>query len=171
MPEILLETVHGSRLYGTFEADSDFDTYRVVLKGKNYQKVEDRDDTTQINLKTFLGQVATGVPQALEALWSPHAKINVYWQPLFDSLKPPYYPTLATFYRAIQNFTGRGSDVRPPTPKLRLHAIRLAKERSDFQMYGKFSPVVNPKLVLAWKIAAERSSTTDAALARYGMFG
>ena len=72
-----LRTIHGSHLYGTNHAGSDVDWYEIWLTGKNNQAVVNGVDTTKVNLETFVRLIDKGVPQAIEALFSPYSVYNV----------------------------------------------------------------------------------------------
>ena len=150
MPTTLLNTVHGSRLYGLSRSDSDHDTYRVVLEpGHTSQRVSGHDDTTVVSLNDYVRQVSVGVPQALEALWSPYAHVREEWKPYFASLRPGYWATLIRYDRTIKNFR---SDPRGHSVKRSKHAMRLALNRAEFERTGRFNPVLTPDQItlLRW---------------------
>lgn len=139
--DILLSTVHGSHLYGTNRPGSDLDLYQVVRQGKTRQKFCGRVDLTVISLDNFISFVDRGVPQALEALWSPQARIKEDWVPFFASLRPPYYQTIKTFERVIRHFENSANQTR----KDRVHVRRLEMELEDFKRFGHFNPTVSPE--------------------------
>ena len=137
--DILLSTVHGSHLYGTNHPGSDLDFYQVVRQGKTCQKFVGKEDLTFVSLDTFLSFIDRGVPQALEALWSPQARIKEEWESFFASLRPPYYQTIKVFERVIRHFDMRDNQTR----KDRVHVRRLRMELEDFKEFGRFNPTLS----------------------------
>lgn len=152
MSETILQTVHGSHLYGLAHPGSDLDTYRVVLGGnKKYARQTKRgdDDCMVISLDRFLAQVAVGVPQALEALFSPFAQINMDWAPFLLGLRPGLIKTQMRYRRTIINFgfhrggrTGSAAE-RIDERKLRRHAVRLTLNLGTFLERGVFNPALS----------------------------
>ena len=91
----LLRVVTGSRLHGFAHGGSDHDAWVVVpeprdvsatLAAKRIFQAIDRHehadgattvtDVTYVGVDTFLGYVANGVPQALEALFAPEPEVD-----------------------------------------------------------------------------------------------
>ncbi len=77
---ILLETVHGSHLYGLATPSSDRDSYQVVDKlgsGRRLRNVKQTivgdEDKLVIALTDFMRDADDGNPKALEAMFSPLA--------------------------------------------------------------------------------------------------
>lgn len=168
---MILRTLHGSHLYGTATSDSDIDWYEVGLIGKNRQGVdENKVDTTFLNLTTFTRQVFEGVPQALEALYSPYKVVNPTWQPFIGSLRPDYRRTLDTFERTVRNFMGWSYDLRPSTEKRRMHAIRLAYERASFAKFGSFDPVLPSWAADMFQRQAATEESAEQAVEWYGVY-
>lgn len=130
---VVLTTVAGSHLYGLNHATSDYDTYEVVLTGCTKQRVVGRFDLTTVTLRDYLKQVEKGVPQALEALFSPVKRVEPEWAAYFASLRPDYYSTLTTYQRTIRNFLNAGG-------KKWRHAVRLSFNLRDFRAEGVFNP-------------------------------
>lgn len=153
----ILETIHGSHLYGLAHARSDVDTYRVVLPDEGHrrtyarQRKVNKDDRLVISLDRFLDQVALGVPQALEALWSPEASIDPTWVPFLHGLRPGLEETRMRYRRTIVNFGfhhgGRtGAAAREIDGfKLHRHAVRLCLNLQDFLTTGGFCPRLSPE--------------------------
>ena len=139
---LLLQTVHGSHLYGTYTPDSDYDTYEVHRFGKTRQRVRGQDDRTRTGLVDFTAQVLRGVPQALEALYSPYAWMEPEWEWYFKALRPGYYETLDRYRRTIINFH---LDPRGNGLKRRKHDLRLYLNLEEFKRKGHFNPVIAPK--------------------------
>lgn len=130
----ILSTVAGSHLYGLNHATSDYDTYEVVLTGCTKQAVVGRFDLTAVTLRDYLKQVEKGVPQALEALFSPVKQVEPEWAAYFEALRPDYYSTLTTYQRTIRNFLEGG------TVKKWKHAVRMSFNLRDFRAEGVFNP-------------------------------
>ena len=130
----ILYTEHGSYLYGLNHSGSDYDTYEVVLTGCTRQRVVDRFDLTTVTLRDYLKQVEKGVPQALEALFSPVKQVEPEWAAYFEALRPDYYSTLATYQRTIRNF------LECETIKEWRHAVRMSFNLRDFRAEGRFDP-------------------------------
>lgn len=142
----ILTTVAGSHLYGLNHASSDYDTYEVVLTGCTRQRVVGSFDLTTVTLRDYLKQVEKGVPQALEALFSPVKQVEPEWAAYFESLRPDYYSTLATYERTIRNFLEGG------TSKKWKHAVRMSFNLRDFRAEGVF----NPRLDVGQKAVVQR---------------
>ena len=130
----ILTTVAGSHLYGLNHASSDYDTYKVVLTGCTRQHMVGRFDLTTVTLRDYLKQVEKGVPQSLEALFSPVKQVEPEWAAYFEALRPDYYKTLATYERTIRNFLNAGD------AKRWRHAVRMSFNLRDFQAKGVFNP-------------------------------
>lgn len=112
----LLETVHGSHLYGLARPESDLDTYRVVmnepeaskvLKLKTKQSLSGKDDVLETSLSAFMMKCSEGVPQALEAMFSTVATVDE-----MHHYRKSYYlntPSFArTYRRTLFNFARLG---------------------------------------------------------------
>lgn len=139
--EVLLSTVHGSNLYGLAQETSDLDQYVVVAENnkkiKPKQTIIDNVDTTVIGLSFFIKQITKGVPQALEALYSPYAETDkITW-------RANYYcnssEVVNTYLRTIKTFI---LDTRHPY-KYKKHALRLMYNLNSILQYGFFSPVLS----------------------------
>lgn len=149
----LLTTVHGSHLYGLDHQGSDLDTYSVILgRHPNFARQVKRgdDDQMTLSLNRFAQMVESGVPQALEALWSPSAMIDPDYRPYLSALRPGFHETRMRYRRTILNFAfgqgGRtGSAAERVNPqKLRRHALRLALNLADYSRFGRFNPSLTP---------------------------
>ena len=145
----ILRTIHGSYLYGLAGPGSDLDLYEVVEHGLPGQRVKNRIDTTTVTLDGFLRQVGDGVPQALEALWSPMKAVDPRWLPFLDGLRPDPVRAVPRFTGAILAYlsTHRKPGVVPfdeAPVKNRRHALRLALELDELLGRGSFDPVLTP---------------------------
>lgn len=133
--QVILQTIHGSRLYGLNHADSDYDFFRVILKGSNktMHKVTEEMDYTQMPLDRFLENVFHGSHQSCEALFSPVATIDPKYRPLFEAIRVTGEDAFARYRRTIHAFSYG-------TMKQRRHAVRLGFNLSDLRKYGRFNP-------------------------------
>lgn len=144
-PKPLLETIHGSHLYGLANATSDRDYYRVIenqteftangkpkqKSNKTKQRIHNGDDVLEISLSSFLIKCDEGVPQALEAMFSRLTPPNP-----FDEFRRSYMVNTArfatTYRRTILNFARLGiQDVRAKallTPNAEEISSRREKE-------------------------------------------
>lgn len=156
MVHVLLSTIHGSHLYGTHRPDSDHDTYQVVLSGRTRQRQRGVDDAMTITLEDFSRQVAIGVPQALEALWSPVAQVDPTWGPWFAGLRPGLPAAIDRHRRTALSFGlydggrhGRGLERARTSEKIKLrrHALRLAHNLYHLASHGWYDPVLAPEQV------------------------
>lgn len=140
---VLLETVHGSYLYGLDHCDSDLDTYRVISRfsGARPNRVRHQvdkaagTDVTTVGLSTFMHHCEEGVPQALEAMFSPVATIDS-----FPDLRAAYRvgsTMRRTYMRTAKNFAMSGEH------KKQRHALRLLTNLWVGQRTGRFNPVLN----------------------------
>lgn len=144
---ILLNTVIGSHLYGTSHSQSDYDYY--VVTSNNYivdgvtkqvkatQIIVNGVDTTTLPLSKFMRMADKCVPQALEAMFSTKATVDV-----FKDLRENYYINpinmLETYTSTINSHVIRG--FYQEDLKAKKHAIRLALNLRDALQHGRFSP-------------------------------
>lgn len=162
--QTILDTVHGSHLYGLARPDSDYDTYRVVIgDDKIYarQRLRDGDDRLGLHLSRFQEQVEAGVPQALEALFSPVAELDPDWAPFLRGLRPGIINARMTYRRTVINFgLGNGGRAgaaaqRTDPVKLRRHALRLCLNLDELVSTGRFNPRLTPGQSRAVKAHAQ----------------
>lgn len=148
--DTLLKTIHGSHLYGLAHTNSDEDWYVVTLGGRSKQGIIDGIDTNQVTLEQFQKSIAKGVPQAVEALYSPYAEFDPQWEQYFRSLRPGA-ELIQTYRRTIINFGvnwggrhGAALDRAKSTDKVKLrrHAFRLCINLSQFVSSGVINPVL-----------------------------
>lgn len=166
--QTILSTVHGSHLYGLARPDSDHDSYRVVIgENKTYarQRLQGDDDRLGIHLSRFLESVDKGVPQALEALFSPVAELDPEWAPFLRGLRPGIINARTTYRRTILNFglgnggrTGAAAQRTDPV-KLRRHALRLCLNLDELVSTGRFNPRLTPGQARAVKAGAQLERT------------
>ena len=140
--EVVLSTIHGSNLYGLNHAKSDTDLYLVLSDATGStsptQIISGEHDHLIIGFSNFMKQVYKGVPQALEAFYSPKAEVDK-----LHALRSNYYcnssKVVNTYLRTIKSFS---LDDRHPT-KYKKHAIRLAFNLNSIVTQGYFSPVLS----------------------------
>lgn len=137
-PKEVFTTLHGSRLYGLHTDESDWDYYTVISSGENKTYIDGDLDHRVITFDTFLEQIDRGVPQALEALFSP---VQV-WSGREDFLKPILYRfragyvTYSTYRRTIKAFALHENLER------RKHVVRLALNLNGLVKNRRFNPVL-----------------------------
>jgi len=141
--ELIFKTPHGSHLYGLNHADSDEDFYSVYrreVKRTNHtrykwakQSIVDGVDTVRVDFGTWVRWCDKGVPQALEAMFSP--------VPIVDEIsayRAAYRVGITnmrdTYYRTMDNFVQEGSIKR------KRHALRLFLNLRQANRYGRFNP-------------------------------
>lgn len=134
---LLLRTIHGSRLYGLHHDGSDYDYFEVhgFDKFRSKQSVVDGVDTLRVSLDTFIRRASAGSPQALEAMWSHKAEVDLI--PWRFNFAPDRAVMEDAYIRTIKNFS------LSPTRKRRRHGWRLKLNYSDFINYGSFNPTLS----------------------------
>lgn len=143
----LLLTAHGSHLYGLSHENSDKDFYRVIdavpeknehghVKKRNGQQTVENDlDDTVFDLKTFMIHAYDGVPQALEAMFSPVATIDVLGA-YRAGFRVSVQSMSLKYIHAIEKFSQFDF-------KRRRHALRYALNLQEaINNNGRFSPVL-----------------------------
>ncbi len=148
---ILFKTVHGSRLYGLAYAGSDNDFYTVVTKAETdhrfgkqtraryaKQKIIGNEDSFVVDFGTWIEMCKSGVPQALEAMFSDMVIGNDLIEDYRRSFRagsqvfPKYLDTIKSFALA-----------EDPTTKKRRHALRLALNLNQMAKTGRFNPTLS----------------------------
>lgn len=139
--DVVLSTVHGSNLYGLAHDKSDKDTYLVLSDRTGStsptQIIHGEDDHLIIGFSNFMKQIYKGVPQALEAFYSPLAevdKISAYRSNYFCNSDQ----VVNTYLRTIKSFS---LDERH-SYKYKRHALRLTFNLNSILTNGMFSPVL-----------------------------
>src|SRR5699024_3000244 len=112
MDMVLLRMRSGSHLYGTNTAVSDEDWFEVHdrLPGRRQsaQKIVGDQDVTSVGLSEFVRQAEKGVPQALEAMFTPDD-----W---------PEVDLISAYRRAWRPNTGAAVGTYPRSRRSRSHA-------------------------------------------------
>ena len=137
---LLLRTIHGSRLYGLHHDGSDYDYFEVhgFDKFHSKQSIVNGVDTVRVSLDTFIRRASAGSPQALEAMWSRQAEIDLI--PWRWSFQPDRSLTENVYTRTIKNFS------LSQDRKRQRHAWRLKFNYSDHMNYGQFNPTLDPEV-------------------------
>ena len=151
MREVLFKTVHGSRLYGLAHAGSDDDFYTVVTKKPvdtryNRQerikyakhKINGDEDSTVVDFGTFVEMCKSGVPQALEAMYSDMVIGDDRIADFRKSFKCGTQ-VYERYFRTIKSFALAEDE----GIKKRRHALRLALNLKDIGRYGRFNPTLS----------------------------
>lgn len=168
MREVLFKTVHGSRLYGLAHAGSDDDFYTVVTKKPvdtryNRQerikyakhKIVGDEDSTVVDFGTFVEMCKSGVPQALEAMFSDMT-IGV---DRIESFRHSFVcgtQVYERYFRTIKSFALSEDD----GIKKRRHALRLALNLKELGERGRFNPTLTPEDA-AWITDMAHKSHSD----------
>lgn len=132
----ILETIHGSHLYGLNHADSDRDTFRVVAtsdRARTKHKVTEESDSVVMPFDRFMENVFNGSHQSCEALFSPVKTVDPRYAPLFEGMRVTGEDAFARYRRTIRAFS-YGTD------KQRRHAVRLGFNLRDLRRCGRFNP-------------------------------
>ena len=146
--QTLLLTVHGSHLYGLSHENSDMDFYRVVAKDpevNSFGHVRKRNalqtvaggiDDAVFDWKTFAIHAHNGVPQALEAMFSPVATVDV-----LSAYRAGFHASVQSmstrYIHAIEKFASFEF-------KRRRHSLRYALNlREAIAQNGRFNPVLS----------------------------
>jgi len=166
MRTLLFETIHGSHLYGTNHAQSDTDTFRVFtnLEGRKRarwakQNINGDDDSLRTDLSTFLQYAQKGVPQYLEAMWSPYASTDLLGEAFRFGFQPDYAETIKTYQRTIKSFWMNGTENNDR--KRMLHAFRLEHNLLEFMSMGRFHPHLHPLVLENLRAKLDAGFTPD----------
>lgn len=152
---VLFKTVHGSRLYGLAHENSDEDFYTVVDKVKNRkaryakQSIIGDEDSMVVDFGTWVDMCKSGVPQALEAMFSDMAVEDhiAEFRASFRAGTQCY----DRYLRTIKSFALSETD---PFKRKR-HSLRLALNFNQMRETGRFNPTLHPKQAEAISWAAE----------------
>lgn len=149
--ETLFKTVHGSRLYGLAHAGSDEDFYTVVTKKQTdtrfgrqtraryaKQKIIGNQDSMVVDFGTWVEQCRSGVPQALEAMFS---EMPVGEDRIADFRTQYRVGTevYERYLRTIKSFALAEDE----GIKKRRHALRLALNMREMARTGRFNPTLS----------------------------
>jgi hypothetical protein len=131
----ILETIHGSHLYGLNHSDSDLDYFRVVdtPSRRAKHKVTDELDYTEVPFDRFMENIFNGSHQSCEAVFSPVATIDPRYKALFDGIRVTGSDAFARYRRTIRAFSYGAM-------KQRRHAVRLGFNLRDLRLSGRFNP-------------------------------
>ncbi|WP_192496671.1 nucleotidyltransferase domain-containing protein [Pseudoclavibacter sp. CFCC 13796] len=149
-PGVILQTVHGSRLYGLQHPGSDYDFSLVVDRRmpRPLHIIRADVDVTVVSVDEFMAQVFRGVPQALEALYSASAQITDAWAPFLRRWRSTGTLVRSTFRRTQAAF--RRDRV---TSKRLIHARRLQIEAAQIESCGRLRPELTATEI-AWVLGA-----------------
>lgn len=155
-PITILVTQHGSHLYGTNRPGSDVDLYEIYdfpwqnyrPKKQAFQTITDQEDRSRFSLERFTSICHKGVPQSLEALFSPEEAWEFFTKEWYDiraeiteSIQPNWATVMDTYGRTAKNFFDKDDF------KKNRHALRLCHNAADFKQYGQFSPRLSNELI------------------------
>lgn len=138
--KILYKTIHGSRLYGLAHENSDWDYYTVVDKVKNKKakyathRIIDGVDSVVVDFGTWVNLCQKGVPQALEAMFSEQAEID-----LIPEFRAGFVAgTNFEAYRGVMKTMAMEFD----DFKHKRHVLRLGYNLHDVARDGRFNPTL-----------------------------
>lgn len=161
MTNIVLETIHGSNLYGLANDKSDVDKFTVVENkiGRTRaryakQKINGSNDSLVTDLSTFFLYAYNGVPQYLECMYSQMATIDTIYD-IRMSFQPNLYIAERTYVRTIRNFWNEGSF------KKRRHAARLFCNLESMWATGKFNPTLTEAEIEYCNLVAAGGATIE----------
>jgi len=144
--DTLLRTIHGSHLYGLSRAESDEDWFVVIPTDRGKRKrnanqtIINGIDTTVMDMSTFMASCEKGVPQCLEALFSPVPEVDNIAE--FRHNWTVNLPgAVETYRRTVKSFALEGG------LKRRRHALRLAYNLNHLMEHGRFNPTLNQYVV------------------------
>lgn len=155
--KILFRTVTGSRLYGLHHEGSDWDYYtvvdRVVKKKASYHthSIVDGLDSNVLDFGTWVNECQAGTPQALEAMFSTKAEVDLI-------------PEFRSQFRGGTNYKKYLSTMKalvldnPDSFKHKRHSLRLAINLADLKSYGRFNPTLTERQIKFVNIMAENHS-------------
>lgn len=147
MSATLFTTIHGSRLYGLAHEHSDEDYYTVIetvpKKRAKYarQSIIGVEDTMTVDFGTWMEMCRSGVPQALEAMFSHDPFV------MYDSIREfrdSFRISTGASERYIRTIT---SFTMTQDAKRKRHGLRLALNMYDFTRNGRFNPTMTPNEV------------------------
>jgi hypothetical protein len=165
--EILFKTIHGSHLYGLAHENSDTDYYTVVSKVKtarakyNKHSIIDGIDSTVIDFGTWVEQCKSGVPQALEAMFSEKAEIDE-----IESFRHGFRVGTQVwdrYLRTIKSFALHEDNLF----KKKRHALRLACNFQHIRRYGRFNPTLSNSVINDINTIAKYSPESVYTVAKY----
>lgn len=160
--ELLLKTLHGSRLYGLSHADSDYDWFEIYgwEKGRGRQRIAGADDRTKTTYDRFMRYCEKGVPQYLEAMFSEMAEVD---NMPFDR-RQYYHPGMTnvrdTYMRTIKSFWMSGTEEN--SFKKKRHSMRLVLNLRSMMERGRFNPTLTAEEAAWVNHAAGLSEMTEA---------
>lgn len=135
MGRTILQTIHGSHLYGLNHAASDEDWYYVDYRGHDraYHTVKGGLDVSIRSMESFLKQVMHGSPQALEALFSEEKIVDPEYAPMLENSYAGGREVFETYERTIKAFSyGDFKMVR--------HSYRLRLNLWELRKFQRFNP-------------------------------
>lgn len=99
------------------------------------QSIVGNVDTVRVSFDQFLTGIGVGLPESLEALWSPLKTVD---RLDYLNIHPGYSETLSRYQRTMKSFW-LGGDF-----KRRRHALRLRVNARDYLRNGYFNPRLTP---------------------------
>lgn len=141
---VLFKTIHGSRLYGLAHENSDEDFYTVVDKVKNQkaryarQSIVGDEDSMVVDFGTWVDMCKSGVPQALEAMFSDHAVYDG-----IEEFRKSFRVGTQVYDRYLRTIKSFALTETDPFKRKR-HSLRLALNFKEMRGTGRFNPTLTP---------------------------
>lgn len=143
--KVLYKTVHGSRLYGLDHEGSDWDYYTVVdrveKKKASYSThtIVDGLDSVVVDFGTWINLCQKGVPQALEAMFSTKAEVD-----LIPEFRIAFRGgrDFSAYRRTMKAMAGEHDDF-----KHKRHVIRLGHNLYELSATGRCWPTLQPDTI------------------------
>lgn len=158
---LLLESIHGSRLYGLHHENSDWDYWRVYAntpkaKARNIsQTISGDQDSVDMDFSTLVAYADRSSHQVLEMIFSQkktHCLID-HWCDNFvvnlSTLRDLYYRTVVNFWMKAWASEGR---LRTKTFR---HCVRMAINLEEAQRLGRFNPTLSEATVEALRASSD----------------
>lgn len=140
---VLFKTVHGSRLYGLANENSDDDYFTLCANRPKTraryakQTITGQEDSLVMDFSTWLQSCQKGVPQALEAMFSTMAIVDDIAE--FRAAYTVGTGVFDTYLRTIKSFALQEGY------KPKRHALRLALNLAEMAKTGRFNPTLSPE--------------------------
>ncbi|QLF83396.1 nucleotidyltransferase [Rhodococcus phage NiceHouse] len=147
--KLLFRTIHGSRLYGLANENSDYDYWEVYSNkipspAKDIQqKIAGKSDVVKMNLSTFMLYANRSSHQVLDCMFSTKAEFD-----LLSAMRQNFYINTATFVplyeRTIKAFGMRDESDGDEkfVLKSKRHAMRMYYQLQQGLEHGRFDPTL-----------------------------
>lgn len=158
---LLIQSIHGSRLYGLHHEGSDYDYWSVYAntpkaKARNIkQKLAGDQDNVEMDLSTMVEYADRSSHQVLELVFSEKKTVCLIedWCNNFvvnlPTMRDLYFRTIENFW--LKAWANEGS-LRTKTFR---HCVRMAINLEEAQRLGRFNPTLPEGTVEAMKSSSD----------------